>query len=168
MSKPIKHGKKWQVRWTDETGRRRSEVYANYKDAEYALNAHKAEVEDIRRGFKVRPPRDRSFEELCTKWMETRAQMKRNPQDDASIMRVHLTPTFGDLTLRMITAEKIAVFSADLSASKAPQTVRNILNLLGAMLRQANEWGWIDTVPKIRKPKVRLFGVDYPVVAHRR
>ena len=65
MGKPRKHGKKWQIRWYDENGRRRSEVYAEYKDAEYALKRHYTEVEDIRRGFRVRPARDRGFIEMA-------------------------------------------------------------------------------------------------------
>jgi integrase len=157
----MKHGKKWRIRWFDENGKRQSQVYDDYKDAEFALKAHQTEVEEIRRGFKVRPPKDRTFEELAKKWMVTRAAVKRAPKHDESLLRVHLSPTFGELTLKQITAEKIAVFSAELSARRAPQTVKHCLNLLGAMLRQAQEWGWTETLPRIRKPKVHLFGKDY-------
>ena len=161
MSKPRKHGKKWRIRWYNENGKRQSEVYENYRDAEYALKRHQTEVEDIRRGFLLRPSRDRSFNELDKRWMATRGALKRNPNDDLSILRAHLRPAFGELTLRQITSERIADFSAKLSATRAPLTVRNILTLLGAMLRQAVEWGWIETLPRIRKPKVRLFNKDY-------
>ncbi len=161
MSKPIKHGKKWQVRWFDENGKRRSEVYVSYRDAEFALKAHQTEVEEIRRGFKLRPSKDRSFDELCVKWMQVRAVHKRKPQDDESIIRVHLKPYFSGLCLRQITSERIAEFSADLMATKAPQTVKNVLTFLGSMLRQAEEWGWLERVPKIRKPKVSAIGKDY-------
>jgi integrase len=157
----MRHGKKWRIRWFDENGERRSEVYADYKDAEFALKTHWAEAEEIRRGFKVRPPKDRTFEELSRKWMEVRASRKRKPEDDESIIRVHFKPVFGALTLRQITAEKIAEFSADLMAKRSPQTTRNILTLLGSMFIQAAEWGWIDKTPKIRKPKIRLFSKDY-------
>jgi integrase len=161
MSKPTKHGKKWQVRWFDEDGRRCCEVYTDYKDAEFALKSHQTEVEEIRRGFRVRPPKDRDFEELAKKWMEVRASRKRWPKDDESVIRAHLRPAFGTLTLRQITAERISEFSSDLMARRAPQTVKGILTMLGSMLRQAQEWGWIENLPRIRKPKVRLFNKDY-------
>ena len=112
MSKPRKHGKKWQVRWFDENGKRRSEVYADYKDAEYALKRHLADVADIRRGFRIAPPRDRSFKELVTKWVEVRVPLKRSQKDDLSILRAHLTPAFGNFSLKQITSERIAEFSA--------------------------------------------------------
>ena len=93
--------------------------------------------------------------------MATRGALKRRPENDESILRAHLRPAFGEFTLRQITSERIAEFNAELSATRAPLTVRNVLNLLGAMLRQAVEWGWIETLPRIRKPKVRLFNKDY-------
>lgn len=161
MSKPIKRGKKWQIRWTDENGKRRGESYSDLKDAMFALKAHETEIEEIRRGFRLRPPRDRSFVELCDRWVEVRAAQKRKPQDDESIIRVHLKPAFENLTLRQIKAERIAEFSAGLMPRRKPSTVRNILSLLGAMLNQAIEWGWIETAPKIRKPKIRLLSRDY-------
>ena len=136
-------------------------MFDDYKDADYALKKHRAEVEDVRRGFKLRPSPDRAFTELCDKWLEVRSALKRKPQDDESIIRVHLKPAFGGLTLRQITAERIAEFSADLVASRKASTVRNILTLLGAMFNQAVEWGWVDKAPRIRKPRVRLFSRDY-------
>lgn len=145
----------------DEIGRRRSEVYDDYKDAEYALLARKMEVEQIRRGLRVRPPESRTFDELANGWLETRTPKKRTRKDDESITRVHLLPAFSELKISDVTAERIAVFQADLIASKAPQTARNILVLLGGMLRQAVEWGWIEKEPKIRLPRVRYFSGDY-------
>ena len=160
QSKPARHGNQWQIRWTDETGHRRSETWSNYEDAEHALVTHKLHVMEIRRGLRVRPPKSRGFEELCRQWLEIRTVKKRTPKDDTSIIRVHLRPTFGHLDIDQITAERIDIFSAALSAKRAPQTVRNILILLGAMLRQAVEWGWLLGVPKIHLPRVRLFPAD--------
>jgi hypothetical protein len=109
-------------------------------NAVFALNAHETEVEEIRSGFRVRPPKDRTFKELCTKWIEVRAAVKRQPKKDESIINAHLKPAFEELTLRQVTAEKIAEFSTELMAKRAPQTCRNILNLLGAMFNQSVEW----------------------------
>lgn len=161
QSKPTKHGKRWQIRWIDETGRRRSETWGNYEDAEHALVAHKFHVMEVRRGLRVRPPKSHCFEELCRQWLKVRTVKKRTPKDDISIIGVHLRPAFGHLDIDQITSERIDVFSAALSAKRAPQTARNILILLGAMLRQAVEWGWLLGIPKIQLPRVRLFPTDY-------
>jgi integrase len=161
MSKPTKHGKKWQIRWIDENGKRRSEVYADLKDAEFALMMRKTEVEKYKRGLMLRPPLDRPFKQLTDKWLEVRTSQKRSPKDDRSIIKVHLMPAFGEMTLRQITSQRIAEFSADLMINKKPQTIRNILILLGSMLNQALDWGWIESVPKIRKPRIRACGADF-------
>jgi integrase len=161
MSRPHKHGKKWQVRWFDEHGKRLSAVFDSFKDAEFALKRLHAEVEDIRRGFAVRPPTPHAFPELAERWMTLRGNLKRRPKDDRAILTTHLLPAFGQLTLQRITSERIAELSAELGAKRAPQTVRNVLGLLGTMLRMAIEWGWLDSLPKIRKPKIRLFNADY-------
>jgi len=161
MGKPIKRGIKWQIRWTDENGKRRGESYTDFKDAMFALRSHETQTEEIRRGFRVRPPKDRSFKDLCDRWMSVRATMKRQPEKDLSIIRTHLKPAFGELTLRQITTERVAEFSAELMSKRAPLTVRNILMLLQAMFNQAIEWGWTETAPKIRKPQTRLFNKDY-------
>jgi hypothetical protein len=34
MAKPTKHRNKWRIRWVDYAGRRQSEVYERYQDAE--------------------------------------------------------------------------------------------------------------------------------------
>lgn len=31
--RPVRHGDKWRIRWFDETGKRRSEVFADWSDA---------------------------------------------------------------------------------------------------------------------------------------
>jgi integrase len=160
-SKPIRHGKKWQIRWTDEQGRRHSEVYSSYDDAEYALMSKKFEVEQVLRGLKFRPPPSRTFDELADKWLEVRTSQKRSPKDDVSIIRAHLRPAFSGCELSQISAERIAMLSTDLGSEKAPKTVRNILILLNSMLNQAVEWGWLTKAPKVRRPKVRLFDKDY-------
>jgi hypothetical protein len=50
------------------------------------------------------------------------------------------------------------------TADKKPldrKTINNHLTLLIAQVNLAHELGWIAKVPKIRKPKIRLFEADY-------
>ena len=41
------------------------------------------------------------------------------------------------------------------------KTVANHFTLLGAMLNVGKEIGWLAVVPRIRKPKVHVFGSDF-------
>ena len=95
MSKPDKHYGKWRIRWIDEAGRRRCEVFSNYKDAEYKLAQHRLEVEQVKRGLRAPASIPRGFGELCDYWLATRAMSKRSEKHDQSIIRAHLRPFFG-------------------------------------------------------------------------
>ena len=53
MAKPTRHRDKWRIRWTDHTGKRRSEVYERYNDAEVALLRHQLEVAEVKRGHRA-------------------------------------------------------------------------------------------------------------------
>ena len=52
MASPTRCRDKWRIRWTDETGRRRSAVYPSRREAAYELNRREAEVEEVRRGLR--------------------------------------------------------------------------------------------------------------------
>lgn len=39
-SKPVRQRGRWRIRWTDSTGKRRSEVYDSEKDAAFSLRRH--------------------------------------------------------------------------------------------------------------------------------
>ena len=56
MGKPVKHRDKWRIRWFDENGKRRSEDYDEYKNAQYKLSQPQAAVEEIRRGLRSPDP----------------------------------------------------------------------------------------------------------------
>jgi len=59
-------------------------------------------------------------------------------------------------------ADQYAVERADLSS----KTLANHLTLLVSMLRVAHELGWIERLPKIRKPRTPLFTRDYRYSPH--
>jgi integrase len=62
--------------------------------------------------------------------------------------------------LHEIGVEQIDKFIVDRS-HLAKKTVANHLILLGAMLNAAKDIGWLAVVPRIRKPKVRIFNNDF-------
>ena len=52
MAKPIRHRGKWRIRWFDENGGRKSEVYDDYRVAQSKVREHEVTVEQIKRGIR--------------------------------------------------------------------------------------------------------------------
>jgi integrase len=159
VAKPTRHRGKWRIRWTDHTGKRQSEVFERYADAEIALNRHKLEAAEVRRGHRSPVTAGKTFAELCDYWLEARASRKRSERDDRSIVERHLRPAFGGLPLCSIGVAEVDAFVAQ-QAHLSPKTVHNQLTLLVSMLRLAVDLGWLLRVPRLKKPKVCL-DTDY-------
>jgi integrase len=151
--KPEKYGNKWRIRWIDADGNRHAEYFSSYSNAERALHKYHVEVEQIRLGLKGRIEEKKFFSELADYWIRNRTIRKRTPKDDISIIKAHLLPEFGNLLLSDISVKHIDEFKKRRS-HLSPQTIRNQLTLLIAMLNLAIELGWIKSKPKIKKPKV--------------
>jgi integrase len=159
MAKPVKHGKSWRIRWIDEVGIRRSECFITYRDAEYALKKIETEVEEIRKGIRLPTLPKKNFEDLCESFLRYRSSRKRNPEDDESLMRVHLKPFFKECPVLQVGSKTNEFILSKKSMN--PKTLHNILTLLISMLRFAHEERWIFSVPKIKKPKITLFNSDF-------
>jgi integrase len=144
---------RWRIRWIDHTGKRRSQVFSDFGDAERALRAHQNATDEVRRGLRGAPPEDRTFDELATYYETHRLPTKRSADGDRSILRAHLRPELGGLLLRQVTTKRIDAY-ASTRAYLAPRTVRNHLALLRTMLKKAVSIGWLDTVPEIPMPRV--------------
>jgi len=128
MAKPTKHRGKWRIRWTDHAGKRQSEVYERYKDAEQALRRHQLEVDEVRGGARLPVVRGKTFNDLCDYWLATRAKEKRSQKDDRSIIECHLRPAFGRVQLASLHVSLVDRFKGD-QAHLAPHTVANHLTL---------------------------------------
>ncbi len=137
-----------------------SAVYDDYKTASYELKKRETESEEIRKGLRAPNPINKTFNELCDYWIEHRAAYKRSRKDDLSIIKTHLRPFFGKLTLKELTVQKTDQFSA-MKTHLSPKTLSNILTLLTTMLNLASDLNWLFQVPKINKPKTALFSTDY-------
>jgi integrase len=159
-ARPIKHRGKWRIRWTDHTGKRRSEVHERYEEAETALLRHKLEVIDIRSGRRAPIRRGKTHAELFDYWLEARATLKRSSRDDRSMIERHLRPAFGRLSMGTLTAAHIDTYVAARSGL-SPKTVNNHLTLLTTMLNLAVELGWLARAPKIKKLKAPVCGPGY-------
>lgn len=169
-SRPIRQRDKWRIRWTDHTGKRRSEVHDSEDDAWHALRKHELEAEDIRRGLRprLRAP-DKTFGDLFDRWIKVRVPRKRSGADDRSIIKAHLRPLLGRIRLRDFAVEQMDEVIEQWRmrctvewckrkgrcrcTPKADATINNILTLLIANLNMAKELRWIAEVPKVRKVK---------------
>jgi len=160
VSKPTKHYRAWRIRYVDEHGVRQSEVFPDHKQAVFELKQRELEVEERRRGLRPGPPLEKTFADLATYWKENRVPQKRSGHHDKSIIERHLEPSFGPLKLRAIGIADIDKFSVE-RQHLDPKTLCNLLSLLGSMLRVAVDLGWLERVPRIRKPRVRIFNADF-------
>ncbi len=160
MAKPTKHYGKWRVRWTDENGRRHSEIFERREDALFAQRKHEQEVAEIERGLRSPLPPDKSVGDLCDYWLKHRAPRKRSAKDDESLVRRHIRPDLGTVRLRDFGLAHADAFIAK-RGHLDPKTVNNILTLLISMLRVGHELGWIARVPKIHKTRIPLFDSDF-------
>ncbi len=150
MAKPQKRGGKWRIRWTDHTGRVRSETYSDRQVANLALRRHELETEKARAGYSLGATGLRTFGELADYWIKYRVPEKRSGKKDISVIRRHLRPRFGDLRLRDVTVAQATRFKAEFQLS--PKTLHNVLTLFIAMLNYAVDLGWLDSCPRIKKP----------------
>jgi integrase len=159
---PVRHGSKWRVRWIDESGKRRSAVFDDYRVAQTEERKRKVEVDDVRRGLRAATPPEKTFGELCDYWLEKRAVRKRSGKDDRSIIKKHLRPAFGSRLLRDIGVEDGDDYVNE-REHLSEKTLANHITLLTTMLNAATSFKtpWLLKVPKFNKPKVSLFSRDF-------
>ncbi|MEA2127943.1 MAG: hypothetical protein QOJ85_834 [Solirubrobacteraceae bacterium] len=136
-----KSGVVWAVRWRDERGRHRSRVIGRKRDAE----AFEAEIKRRTR-LGVLAVMDAGRELLddyvIGTWARSHAAhlALRTRQTYTSTYDRHISPRLGDLPLRDIDAERIAVFQGELiRAGVGPHAIRKAMMLLGAILQRAAE-----------------------------
>lgn len=147
---------RWEIRWTNEQGKRPKLKFDTYNDALRELRANERVVEQVKRGERAPTPIDKTFDELCDYWLEKRATKKRSGKDDVSIIRRHLRPALEGYSLRLLAAdtEPIEDLTEELLERVSDKTTNNILTVLISMLNLAEEKRWILRAPKIHKPSI--------------
>lgn len=162
MAKPFRiEGKSgWWIRFTDEFGKRRKKSFDAHEDAAKALALEKARVIEVRRGQRDPTPPTKRYDDLADYWTEFKVPQKRSGTDDISIMRAHLRPFFGGRKLADIGVETVDRYLVE-KKNLSKKTVNNHLTLLVTQLNLAQELRWIARVPRIKKPRIRLFDADY-------
>ena len=160
-----KHYQGYRARWLDENRRRQSATFPNKASATYCERKKKVEVAEIRRGLRSPIQPDKTFDDIAGYWNRYKVPRKRSGADDASIIKNHLLPAFGERKLRLLSEQDFDGYLAD-RVHLSDKTLLNHLALLKAMLRLAhrlrqNGVRWLADVPEIPMPKVRVFDADY-------
>lgn len=153
-SKPTQYRGRWRIRWNDHDGKRRSETFDTFDEAESQLRRRKTEAEDVRRGKRLPTPEVHKFQELADYWRTHRMPQKRSARDDESMLSRHLIPAFGDMPIIEIRQSVVDRYIAS-KLELSPKTVANHLTLLTTMLGLAVDLTWITSAPRIRKPRVK-------------
>ena len=162
MAKPFRiEGKSgWWIRYTDEFGKRRKKCFEAHDTAEKALALETARVIEVKKGLRDPTPPTKLYNDLADYWTQFKVPQKRSGADDLSIMKKHLRPSFGRMKLADIGVEAVDRYLAEKS-DKSKKTINNHLTLLITQLNLAHDLGWIARMPRIKKPKIRLFDADY-------
>lgn len=125
-ARPTEFRGKWRIRWIDHEGKRQSDVFESYAEAERELQARQVGADEVRAGRRLPSPAHHTFGELCDYWQKHRAQSKRSEKDDLSIIQKDLRPAFGGQRLRDVTVEAVDKFKRE-RAGLSPKAVSNHL-----------------------------------------
>ena len=160
MAKPIRFRGKWRIRPLNEQGVRESYVFDELPEAKRKLKEREHEIEEIKRGLRSPSPPAKSFGELCDYWIMHRVPKKRSGKNDKSIIDKHLRPLFGAVQLRAFNIQHVDQYTISRSTLDA-KTIHNHITLVISMLKVAVDLGWLVKLPRITKPRLRLFDADY-------
>lgn len=90
------------------------------------------------------------FSEWVQEWQATRGVLEvRTREEDDSIVRTHLTPTFGRMRLDALTPLVVRQFASGLAERRAPKTVRNVHGVLHNVMALAVTAGKVPSNPCI-------------------
>jgi integrase len=158
--RPRRHGNRWRIRWTDERGARRSEVYADKDEARLALRRHVLDVEEVKNGHRAASPPSKTFGELCDRWLHDRVD-KRSLKTDEGVIERHLRPHFGQLKLVEIAEANVMAYRTAVAEYVIDTTVYKNLTVFSSLLHYAHRLGWLHRVPYFKKPKVKQQDLDF-------
>jgi integrase len=165
----------WRIRYRDAAGRRVLETLG--PEPTWTKTRAQAELRsrlvDIERDHYRRPDRT-TFTDYATEWMATavpaRSLKHSTVENYESVLRRHLLPAFGRLTLEQLEADPRLIdrYIADkLRSGLSPKTVTNHLLQLQVMLKQAVRWRLIrhnplpdTTRPRLPEPDINILTTE--------
>jgi integrase len=142
-----KRGDSWRARYYGPDGREHGKSFKRKSDAERWLAHQKAQ---IAQGDWINPARGRiTFGEFARDWLDGRTSVKpKTRHQQASILRLHVLPTWQAVQLDRITFEGLTRWVADLtSIGLGPSGIRQAVYLMSAILEHAVRSGRIRSNP---------------------
>ncbi len=166
--KSAKHGrgKRYRVRYTDDTGAPKEQMFERKADADrFDANVRA----DLSRGQYIDPAAGKlTFETYSRRWLSNQVHADTTALQVATHMRGHIWPRIGERELRAVRASDIQGLVRHLTATLAPATVEVIYRYVSAVFRAAVLDRLIATTPCVRitLPKIEPARVKpLPLVA---
>jgi len=125
----------YRANWRDPTGRQRAKNFKTKREARTFL----AQVEaDVARGTYVDSAGGRRpVREQAARWLASRNDEDSTAARDASLMRNHILPRWGDQPIGKVDHLAIQTWVSDLAKRYAPATVRECHRLFSAVMKSA-------------------------------
>jgi integrase len=148
-------GKRWQVRWRDESGKQRKENFDKRAAAETRAATVKA---DLDRGLYVDPAAGKeSFRAVAERWRTSAVHRPTTASRVERGLRNHVYPTFGDRPIASIRPTEVQAWIKDRSQVLAPSTLAVTYAYLITPFQTAVADGIIARNPceRVRLPRQR-------------
>src|SRR6266850_1957857 len=101
-----------------------------------------------------------TFLQKATRWENTELILcKPSSLSIPYVIKKHLTPTFGALSLDVITEDKVKAWVANLvkQGKLAPKSIHNVWKILRIILGKKHTLGWTINMPRIPRKEQRYF-----------
>lgn len=151
--------KKWRGKWVvdlivdGKRVRRVSPVQTRRGARAYEDELRLVATAQASTGTVLAPVEAPTFAEFAPDWLTTYAVVNNKPSEQyrkQSNLR-HLVPFFGKWRLDEITPRRVEAYKAEkLRKGLANSTINRHLTVLQTVLRSAQEWGRVESVPRIR------------------
>lgn len=156
----------WQVRWRTIGGEQKKRAFKRRVDAEaFVTNLEAARL----KGENLNPQLAKTpFAAWVREWEDGRLGRRASTRDrDASIVRNHVLPHFGAMTLGAIEPADVRSWVKTLTETLSPATTRKAYELLSSCLRTAVEDGLIGRspcrgiqLPRLERSEPRFLDLD--------
>jgi integrase len=155
----------FRANWRDAAGRQKAKTFRTKKEAAAFLAATETSIVG---GKYVDPHAGRiRFREYAGRWETTRNNELATKARDASVLRTHVLPRWGDWPIARIDHLAVQGWVTDLSTRLAPATVGEAYRLMNGIVRSAMRDRLIGTNPceGVKLPARRKRDTDSPVLS---
>src|SRR3989338_502541 len=115
---------------------------------------------------KPKAEEEKFFEDFIKEWFKLHVLVNCKYSDQltkTSVVRIHLVPFFGMMKLKDITTKSVEQFKRQQMATGNldPKTINNHIGVLSKILHCAVEWGYLETLPIMKRLKTQTKEMRY-------